>query len=485
MTGEALYLMLALIGTVIMVTALLSGFIDRSNFPQVALFLGLGAALGPYGAGLLDIGLDSPILRIVATLSLALVLFTDALTLNLSEVRKHASLAGIILGPGTFIAAFVIAAAAMWLLGLPPALAAILAAPLASTDPVILRALLRRRDLPRAARLSLRLESGLNDVVLLPIVLVAMALVAGGAGESPNLGGVIFRMLVIGPGAGAIVALIGIWGLEFMRRRVGVRRDYESIYSLGIAMAAFAAAESVHSSGFLAAFAAGLTIAALDVELCDCFREYGETTAEMLLMLTFVLLGASLIWTGLQDLTPAVLIFAFVALFARSAALAIALIPTRADARAKAIIAWFGPRGLSTLLLILVAVFERTPGTERLFQICSLVVLLSVVIHGGTIMSFSFRSDRRAARTPLPQAPTEEHHEAPLEVSPVVISVSQLKRLMERGENVWLLDVRSDASFLDSEAELERAVRIEPGFARRSAVEVGLPKDAWAALFCT
>jgi len=72
-----------------------------------------------------------------------------------------------------------------------------------------------------------------------------------------------------------------------------VRRDYESLYSLGIAFTAFAAAETVHGSGFLAAFAAGMTIAALDVELCDCFVEYGAVTAEMLLLFTFVLLGSS------------------------------------------------------------------------------------------------------------------------------------------------------------------------------------------------
>ena len=96
-----------------------------------------------------------------------------------------------------------------------------------------------------------------------------------------------------------------------------MRRDYESLYSLGIAFAAFAAAESVHGSGFLAAFAAGLTIAAFDVELCDCFREYGETTAELALLLTFVLLGSSLIWSGVGAARGPTLGFAAVVLLAR------------------------------------------------------------------------------------------------------------------------------------------------------------------------
>ncbi len=79
-------------------------------------------------------------------------------------------------------------------------------------------------------------------------------------------------------------------------------------------------AEALHGSGFLAAFAAGITIAALDVEMCDCFREYGETTAEMLLMFTFVLLGASLIWSGLESLSVPLVLFALIALAAAPSA---------------------------------------------------------------------------------------------------------------------------------------------------------------------
>ena len=126
-----------------------------------------------------------------------------------------------------------------------------------------------------------------------------------------------------------------------------MRRDYESLYSLGVAFAAFAVAESVHGSGFLAAFAAGLTISALDVELCDCFLEYGETTAEMALLFTFVLFGASLIWEGLAILTPLTLLFALLVILARVAAFVPALAFTRLTRKEKLLISWFGPRGLA------------------------------------------------------------------------------------------------------------------------------------------
>src|SRR5262245_51762400 len=166
---------LALIGLVIIITALLSGLIDRSGLPQVAVFLALGAVLGPFGLGVLSVPLSSTSLKVVSVLSLALVLFTDAVSLNIAQVRRRSSLALRLLGPGTLLCAALIAFAGWWLLKLSVPAAAILGAALASTDPVLLRGVLRRRDIPEEARHGLQLESGLNDVVLLPVVLVALA----------------------------------------------------------------------------------------------------------------------------------------------------------------------------------------------------------------------------------------------------------------------------------------------------------------------
>ena len=109
---------LALVGAVIIIAALLSGLIERSGLPQVAVFLALGALLGPVGLSLLNIQLDSEILRVVATLSLMLVLFTDAVSLDIKEVRQHAALALRVLGPGTILSAILMTIAGKYLLEL-------------------------------------------------------------------------------------------------------------------------------------------------------------------------------------------------------------------------------------------------------------------------------------------------------------------------------------------------------------------------------
>jgi NhaP-type Na+/H+ or K+/H+ antiporter len=480
---------LSLIGAVIILAALLSGFIERSGVPQVGVLLALGAVLGPFGLALINPTLDSPVLRAVSFLSLTLVLFTDALSLDLGEIKRHLRLTLLILGPGTVLSAVLITLLGVFLLGLSWPAAAVLGAALASTDPVLLRGLLRRPDLPRPARLGLRLESGLNDVVLLPVVLVAMALQGGG--RSMDAPSDWFRMglnlFVFGPGAGIIIGFMGVAALDLVRRRIGVRRDYESLYSLGIAFAAFAAAESFHGSGFLAAFAAGMTISVFDVELCDCFHEYGETTAELTLLFTFVLLGSSLIWSGLAGAGLPEFLFAAAVVLVRPVAFLASLWPTRLDRRSLLLISWFGPRGLSSLLLVLITVFAGMPGRDRLFSLCSLVVLLSVVLHGGSVMFLPKRlGEEEIAETP--KAPAEP----PRPVLPIVesseelekIDLAGMRRLQESGEPVILLDVRTARSRETSGLVAPGTIRLDPERAAWEAERLQLPKEAWLLAFC-
>jgi sodium/hydrogen antiporter len=525
---------LALLGIVIMVSALLSGLVERSGMPQVALFLAMGAALGPAGLGVLDLGLDSPALRIVATLSLTLVLFTDALTLDLSEMQRHTTLALRVVGPGTLLSAALIAVAGWWVLDLSWPAATILGAALSSTDPVLLRSLLGRRDIPRTVRQALRLESGLNDVVLLPVLIIAMAFLGQETmptgSDWARLG---IDLFILGPGAGVAVGLVSVATLDLIRRRLGVRRDYESVYSLGVAFTAYAAAEAVHGSGFLAAFAAGITIAALDVELCDCFIDYGGATAEMALLFTFVLFGTSLIWSGFTMLSWPTLAFAVVVLLVRPPVFLLSLAGSRVDRGDSFLIAWFGPRGLSSLLLVLLPVFAGLPGSDHLFAICCLVVLLSVVVHGGSPMLLGHSPRRRAPNPemepaevaiehPLPAVPTASDPindgytavAAPAHVtslwdpavssSPIEsinvsaedndgdasappaesLTIPQLRHLWDAGAPVMILDVRTDRTYDPSSTQAHQAVRLPPDHVADRASELNLPRDVWLVGYC-
>jgi NhaP-type Na+/H+ or K+/H+ antiporter len=494
MSHETFVATLALIGLVILVSSLLSGAVERSGLPQVVIFLLFGALLGPAGLALVDMPLDSESLQVMATLGLLLVLFTDAIAVDTGEVRAHRRLATVILGPGTILPAVLISLAAWILLDLSAPAAAILGAALASTDPVLLRTLIRHSALPQPARLALRLESGMNDVILLPIVVLAMlALRTGGEPPAGEVARLAMGLFILGPLLGAVVGYVGVTLLDRVRSRVGVRRDYESLYALGIAFTAFAAAEAAGGSGYLAAFAAGLVIAALDVEMCDCFLDYGEASAEMFLLLTFVAFGASIIWTGFQVADLPTLIFAFIALAIRTAVLLPVLGAAGLDPRSRRIIAWLGPRGLSALLLALLPVFAGIEGSVRLFQITCLVVLLSVLLHGGGIALFLQRATRRQGGAPggtagpAPRSGRTEERPAgaAAEKVPEKLTIPELRRLWEQGEPVTVLDVRTERSYRDDPQIARDAIRMPPDDAVRLARERGLDQHGTVVLYCT
>ena len=497
---------IALVGIVIVVASLLSGALERTGVPVVAVFLALGAALGPAGLGLADIGLESPVLRTLAILALALVLFSDAVTIDTTEVRARKRLVLRMVGPGTLAPAVLMSLAAWLLLDVPAPAAAILGAALASTDPVLLRSMLRSRTFPASARVALRLETGMNDVVLLPIVVIAMLVLAASARGEPctgrELGRAIVGLFLLGPALGAFIGWLGITALARIRERIGVRRDYESLYALGLAFTGFAAAEAVGGSGFLAAFAAGFMVAAQDVELCDCFLEYGEATAEMLLLLTFVAFGTSLIWTGVTVADARTLLFAVFALTVRTVVLLPVLKGLGLEERDRKLIALFGPRGLSSLLLVLLPVFAGIPGTERLFTITCLVVLLSVLLHGTGIALFMRRMGEAQRGTksglrveaadvvPPPPAGAAILDQLPaIRRAPAVdgsdkITIGELGVLMARGEPVTIIDARAERSHRADDIQAKGAVRLDPNDPVRSASALRLSQHGTLVIYC-
>jgi sodium/hydrogen antiporter len=486
MSADNLVSALALIGIVILVSSLLSGLIERTGIPQVAIFLLLGAVLGPAGLNLVNLTLESPTLKWIATLGLVLVLFTDAIAMNFSELRRPKRVLLLILGPATLLPAVLIALAAWLLLGLAPLPSAMLGAALASTDPVMLRTLIRRSSLPTNVREALRLEGGVNDVVLLPIIVLSLLALGNQMGQASDLGRHVIELFLLGPGLGALTGFVAITLLEQVRKRVSVRRDYESLYALGVAFTAYAAAEGVGGSGFLAAFAAGIVIARLDVELCDCFLDYGQATAEMFLLFTFVAFGAGLIWVGFSVIEPRTLLFALVALLTRTLVLLPVLKYEGIDRHTRNIVAWIGgPRGLSSLLLILLPVFAGIAGSERLFAITALVVLLSVVLHGAGIAIYLRKTEGSA---PMPAGATRTPpaaNQVDLETGvPEKITLEEFRQLQQEGRPVVLADVRTDRSYQADGIKAKGAIRLPPDDAVRRARERGLDHHATLVLYC-
>jgi NhaP-type Na+/H+ and K+/H+ antiporter len=233
-------------------------------------------------------------------------------------------------------------------------------------------------------------------------------------------------------------------------------------------------------------------IASLDIELCDCFFDYGEASAEMFLLLTFVAFGGSLIWVGLSVIDARTLLFAIIALVMRTAVLLPGLKYAGVSDGSRRLIAWFGPRGLSTLLLVLLAVFAGAPDAERLFAIASLVVLLSVVLHGGGIALLLRRRTDVAPptgiaqrRAPLPTVEPAYARVSPSAVAvPEAITTDEVRDLLSRNTPVVVVDVRTDRTYRADGLRARGAVRLPPDDAVRSARALRLAQHATLVVYC-
>ncbi|HEY7062207.1 MAG TPA: cation:proton antiporter [Chloroflexota bacterium] len=387
-----------LLAVVLLVAALTSGVVARApvSFPMI--FLGLGFLLGERGLGLIRVEPHSPVLEVVAVLSLSFVLFLDAVNLRFDELGRDWLVPVLALGPGTLLTVGLVAVAGALLLGLSAVQALLLGAILSSVDPVVLRDVVRDERVPRSVRRALQTEAGTNDVVVLPLILVLAMIALGQVGGAADWLLLLVRLFVLGPLAGVAVGAAVIWLFRQARARTAVPREYRSVGGVGSILAAYVAGELVGGSGFLAVFAAGATVVALDYDLCDCFLEYGDVTSELTMLLAFILFGAVLSTTiGSVPLLPTLAFAAAVLLVARPVAISLVLWRVPISGHARQFIGWFGPRGLSSLLFGLLLVADGVPGAEGLLAVAGVVVIVSVVAHGVSAGPLAARYGRAVA----------------------------------------------------------------------------------------
>jgi NhaP-type Na+/H+ or K+/H+ antiporter len=478
----------AVIAGVLVVSALAAGLVERAPLSFPMLFLGLGFLIGDRGLELISIGLDSQVLTVVAVVALALVLFLDAVNLELTELRRDWLAPFLVLGPSTLVVAGLLAGAAALLLDLPAVLAVLLGTILASTDPVVLRDVLRDTRLPRSVRRALGVEAGTNDLVVLPILLVLIAIAHADLGGPTEWIVFLGQLFVLGPAAGFAVGAVGSWTMGWIDQRFPIRREYQAHYGIGLVLGAYVAGDEVGGDGFLAAFAAGLEVTALNQTLCDCFLDFGQVIAEMTMLLAFVLFGALLsTMLGTIPLLPALALAVLGIFVIRPVVVRSVLRVGRAGLSryARQFIGWFGPRGLNSLLFALLVVEEGVPGGEELLAVVGVVVLVSVVAHGATATPFSGWYARKARQETLAEerasTAAELFTHTPDDV-PRVTPAELAKRLAEPHPPL-VLDVRSRSEYERDGLRIPGSVRVLPDQVTEWAAD--RLRDQPFVLYCT
>ncbi|MCH8813725.1 MAG: cation:proton antiporter [Chloroflexi bacterium] len=454
------------IAVILTVTALASGLVQRSLLSFPLLFLTAGIILGKGVLGVFEVGAENENLEIVATLTLSLVLFLDAVRLDTGELGRRWLVPVLVLGPGTVLIIALGATSLALILGFGWLLAFIGGSMLASTDPVVLREIVRDERIPRSIRQILTVEAGTNDLVVLPVILVLIAVAGSDVGGFASWVEFAAKLALVGPLIGFAIGGVGSWLIARVDAHMAVRREYQALYGIGIVLAAYTAATAAGGDGFLAAFAAGLGVVLLNQTLCDCFIEYGEITSEMAMLLAFVLFGSVL--SGILDevdVLPTLLVAAILIFLVRPGVLGIVLARAKMSLEAHAFVSWFGPRGLNSLLLALLVVQAGIDGAELLLATVGLVVLASTVVHGATATTASGWYERRAERVTLAEeregtaAGLFEHDETAIHR----ITPEELRGLLDGEEPPPLiLDVRSPSSYERDGAQIPGSVRVPP-----------------------
>ncbi len=364
---------------VLFVGVAISGLARRSLLSTALLFLIAGAAVGHLGFGIFAVAPGDSSVAVLTEVALFSVLFTDGMRTGLGDLRGAWRLPGRVLLIGMPITFGVTAIAARTLGGLPWIEAMLVAAALSPTDPVLASAIVGRHEVPVRVRQILNVESGLNDGLALPVVVVLIDVVAQEPLDAANL----VVSLAGGLAIGVIVPLVAEVLLRSLPGVVTAR--YEALAPVAIGMLVFSLADLTGANVFLSGFAAGSTLATMSPRLREAFAQFGELTTELLKLSALLVFGALLTGQALTDAGLWGLAFALVTLtVARTLAVAIALAGTGVRGKEFVTVAWFGPKGFASVVYGLLLLGAHVRDDQTMFGLIAVTVVLSIAAHSSS-----------------------------------------------------------------------------------------------------
>ncbi|MEM7337469.1 MAG: cation:proton antiporter [Actinomycetota bacterium] len=381
MAATAALFALAIVGF-----ALISGRVGRWNITMPMVFVALGAVTD--ATGLVDLDVEIEGVAVIGEITLAVILFGDAVRIDLRALRRDLGLPLRLLAIGLPLAVVLGAGVVSVLL---PSLsiweAALVAAILAPTDAALGQAVVEEESVPIRVRQGLNVESGLNDGLAVPAVLLFMALASGEAETDPGFWGeFVLRQVGLGAIIGLAVGGIGGWAISRAGSRGWIEGIYGQLATVSLAGLALATALTAGANGFIAAFVAGATFGGVvGSEKAESLDEYTEDTGRALAMFAFFLFGNLFVLDALSATSVVIIACALASLtVGRIVPVALSLLGMGAAWPTTLFLGWFGPRGLASILFGLQLLEEDLAGADELFSIIAWTVVASVFLHGAT-----------------------------------------------------------------------------------------------------
>ena len=394
-----MYLGLACFAALVFLYSLVSNKVERLSLSGPIVFVAAGVLLGPYGLNWFSPASGSFNGKALIDITLALFLFVDAASANLDVLRKNWRIPGRMLLLGLPLNICLGSFAALWLF---PSLslyeAAMLGAMLAATDAALGKAVVTNPFVPQHLREGLSAESGLNDGLCVPFILLFIALEQGSAvlGEGFGLE-LLLEELGIGFAVGAGIAFVAAKAILRVRELGWLGHVWQRMSVPALAVLVFAIAQSLHGSGYIAAFVGGLCFRVAMREDVHSLIVSAESVGEVMAMLAWVLFGLMLVPLAMPHIGGPEVLYAVLSLTViRVLPILLSLQGTRERLQSKLFLAWFGPRGLASLAFATLVWAEQIPEAGTLVSVTVLTVAISLVVHGVTAAPFA----RRFATSP-------------------------------------------------------------------------------------
>ncbi len=384
-----MYANLAILAVFAFLYSTVAGRVERTPITGPIVFMAFGFLVGPLGLGWVEVTASTLDLRMLADLTLALVLFIDAANADTSILRAHIVIPRrmLLIGlPGTIALGCV----AGWLLfdGLGIYEVAILATMLAATDAALGKGVITNKLVPARIRESLNAESGLNDGLCVPVLFLFIALAQASdlhAGSPAHALRLVAQEIGIGLAVGLSVTYAGAWVVRQCWKRGWITEIWIQLPVIMLALTCFTVAQTLHGSGYIAAFVGGLLVRRLAKESTHKLVLAAEGMGETLAMLTWIVFGAAVIGPSFEAFTWRVVLYSLLSLtVVRMLPIFLSLTGTGERTDGKLFLAWFGPRGLASIVFAIIVLNTNLPGAHLMAMVVVCTVFLSAIAHGVT-----------------------------------------------------------------------------------------------------
>lgn len=373
-----------LLGSIVLLVAVVAVRLSlRSGVPALLLFLGIGLAIGEGGLGnRFD---NRSLTQVLGYAALILILAEGGLTTRWSGIRRSVAPAAVLSTVGVVVSVAVVGVAARYLLHLDWTVALLVGAILTSTDAAAVFSVLRTVPLPRRLTGLLEAESGFNDA---PVVILVVTLATASVPGATPLPWWLVVLEAVGEllGGAAVGLLLGRLGGLFLRRAAGASSGLFSIGVIALSVLAYAVADSAHTSGFIAAYLSALVLGNMGLPHGPAVHAFSSAIGSVAQIGLFVLLGLLASPGRLVERIPTALVVGLVLLLvARPLSVVVSLTPFRIGWRDQVFFSWAGLRGAVPVVLATVPTTLGTPGTEWVFDLVFVLVVIFTLVQAPTL----------------------------------------------------------------------------------------------------